>query len=361
MEDKPIKKVLVLFGSESDIPYILPEIQTSFEYTNIKYFMRIASEQRVPWMIREYINENVYDGIIPCGGLSYILSGHINTVLEELRADEQFRVHSRDFGIDKMVDSNYYDSEKQIPVLGVPIKDRKTIGETPFQCMIQQPTYHIGACVGVQKAEQAANLMTKILNNKWDNVNFFMKDVKEIDYREDNFYGKLMLILDEEKFRIQDDYKISFGEGNLKEISDSSLAIAVYDKGDIDWLKKIDSLGKPFIAVMKDADYKVDFRKMVTEVSQLDNAIHTRVGSAENAALLAAQYLSLSSRPPIIDEKKNYKNEIITKKYDQKALLDKIRELRKEKSQQYMTPYLKNPKLNPVKTTKKELESLDKH
>ncbi len=340
------KTVLVLFYDKKDREHLVEingkkraleeEIVGGFEGTNVNYHIRTASPRHDSWMVLEYFNEHKYDGIIIVAGLScsFDMPGYL---METLADNQKVHIRPRDWqnveltrpvpggktekytvSIDHTMESKYFQQQRTVPIIGVPVYDPITAGETAFSSMLMASRPSDAACVPINHARQAAQLMARLLTTPWREVKILVPDTRVIEYDKETGrpkvcspgfqVGRDIGTLLDEAFKPFEDDKISFGHQTgddymkdlmkpdfvLKKASPRTLHVCVYDR--LTQLHEINKLTDLVIGVCVPASSnRVDLLGFNDMVGQgLENVIHSRIGVGDNATMLVAHALYAS-------------------------------------------------------------------
>jgi len=325
------KHVLVLFYDSKDMTRtvkpgrtLADDITEGFKETNVKYTMRTASPRHEPWLALEYFNEHKYDGIVVVAGMSCSLDVP-HQLMDQLYDNQKLQFKPRDWqgaeferkdatklkyrvNIEDVIESNYHGQERPVPIIGVPTKDSITDGENALFSMLMLSRPSSGACVGIEQGYSAARLISGLLNTPWDEVRIIASDTrkeKEAPRGEDEVLSPVhrvardMNTILNEAFKVFDCAKIAHGyhaisdigrSGNVLGAGKNPLFACVYD--DFKDLEKVarECNGKPVIGIYVPRG-KIRFHAFAEAIAPFDNVIHTRVGAAENAAIVAAHAL----------------------------------------------------------------------
>ncbi len=330
------KHVLVLFYDSKDMTRtvkpgrtLADDITEGFKGSDVKYTMRTASPRHEPWLAIEYFNEHKYDGIVVVAGMSCSLDVP-HQLMDQLYDNEKLHLKPRDWqgaeferkdvgklkyrvNIDDIIDSKYHGQERPVPIIGVPTKDNITDGENALFSMLMLSRPSSGSCVGIENGYSAARYMSKLITTPWDEVLIIASDtnvVKPSSKSEDEVLSPVHQVARDisqtldNAFRAYDDARIPYGYHSISEFdwtfrSDSHtslgvgkqpLYVCVYDN--FADLKRVatHASSDPVIGVYVPRD-KVNFSDFAKAIAPFENVVHTRIGVAENAAIVAAHAL----------------------------------------------------------------------
>jgi phosphoribosylcarboxyaminoimidazole (NCAIR) mutase len=339
------KNVLVLFYDKKDREHLVEvngrkrtleeEIVCGFEGTNVNYKIRTASPRHDSWMVLEYFNEHRYDGIIIVAGLScsFDMPGYL---METLADNQKIHIQPRDWqkveltrpgpdgktekytvSINHTIESKYFHRHRTVPIIGVPVYDPITAGDTAFSSMLMASRPSDAACVPIGHARQAAQLTARLLTTPWREVKILVPDTRVIEYDQETGRPKICSpgfqvgrdignLLDEAFTPFEDD-KIPFGYQNyddyirelmkpdfvLKKADQNVLHVCVYDR--LAQIQEMSKLTDLIIGVCIPAPGRVDMYGFNDVVSHgLENVIHSRIGVGDNATMLVAHALYAS-------------------------------------------------------------------
>ncbi len=333
------KHVLVLFYDSKDMvrssginKTLVEDVNEGFKGTGVRYTIRTASPRHEPWLALEYFNERKYDGIIVVAGMSCSLDVP-HGLMDQLYDNQRISIKPRDWqgaeferkatgkaqilkpgneklkyrvNIEDVIESKYHGQERPVPIIGVPTKDDITEGENALFSMLMLSRPSSGACVGIEQGYSAANLMSLLINTPWDEVRIIASNttiVKPAPSSEDEKLSPVHRVARDmsrtinEAFDVFGDAKIPHGyhaindlarSGNVVGAGKEPLYACVYDDfRDLEEVAK-ETGGKPVIGVYVPKG-KISFQKFAEAIAPFDKVIHTRVGAAENAAIVAAQ------------------------------------------------------------------------
>lgn len=269
------KQILLLGGSKNDFldkdqnykKEVFNVIDKAIKGRPIEVFDRVASADRAHELIRPTLNERKYDGVIAIGALSFVLPAFVQAALKDLRRDKSQRSN-------KYV-SHYFKDETFIPIISVPLNT------TAYQTITEQPGgVYPRPGVAVGDVNQAIRCMDTILFNEFDEVQVLGTRGTE---KEQEDIVKLLNELGMHK-----DYVLS-NPLDRREYGSNVLDVMVFEQNP-QW-KCADDGTTLMIGVpkkRKDPNFG--------SLSKQDhvNTLYVGVGRYNNAAILAAQIMTLS-------------------------------------------------------------------
>lgn len=125
-------EVAVVMGSESD-KHVAKKAYEVLDDYGLDYEKKVASAHRNPEKLKKFVNENEANVFIGIAGLSAALPGFIASLTDK-------------------------------PVIGVPV-NAKLEGIDSLLSIAQMPPGVPVACVGIDRADNAAHLAKRILDN----------------------------------------------------------------------------------------------------------------------------------------------------------------------------------------------------
>jgi len=259
------KDILVLLGSDSDKQKVLPKVEEVFKETDFNYTCSLASSHRTPELVAERIHEKGYDGIITAGGLSLILTADTIREVERGRRNEK---------------SPYYG--RWTPVISVPLSDTVSGGLTALLSIQETPSGYPASVVGIDRADTAARCMKNILGNEYKRTSLAVDYKPSLDLVQ-NIKEALR------KLNIEYDHKEDFSQSD-------NFYMYCYSYNTS--LESMESAGSFYIAVK--SKRQTNLKRYEQTISKLNNALNVSIGNPDNAAILAAQILSLKN-PSLLD------------------------------------------------------------
>lgn len=147
---KDTAKVLVLLGSESDLPLIQDGLDF-FDEMGVEFTLDISSAHRHPEKTAAYAKgarEAGIEVIVAAAGLAAHLPGVIA-------------------------------SHTTLPVIGIPLKGGSLLGMDALLSIVQMPKGVPVATVGIDGSRNACILACEILSIKYDGIRVKLEDMKE--------------------------------------------------------------------------------------------------------------------------------------------------------------------------------------